>query len=816
MKEGERSTIFIVEDDRSISELIEKTLAEQGLKTVCYYSGKELLNQIQRKNNSLLLIDYNLPDGKALHFIRKLAEKGINPPFIVMTAAGNEEAAVEAIREGAADYIIKNSGFYKILPALLHRLIKKEKTETEARIRNKLYGQLQNAITEAVIVVRNDAKASVCDWNRAAEDLLGWHAEEMLGNPMATICSDFESLQSNSNAANKDEGRQRAIIKGKDNREVEVELNFICQYDELDELHSWLIICRPYEVEQNKEQSTDDSYSQVDKEDLWVTLTVVSSIIEIGDFEQSAAIVHRAAKKLIGAKAGYIALLSDSGEENDVVYLDPGEYDCNVDPSIPMPVHGLRAVAYKTGKVVYDNDFANSPHWKFMPKGHVILDNVLFAPLILNGEPVGLMGLSNKPGGFTDKDCITATMFARYASLALYNSKLISQCNENIEKYKLIVENTSDAIWTMDSNGKFLHLSPSIFNLTGFYPDELYNSDLSKIVCDNSLGIIYQGLQNNKQSSLRGEPLKGGTFNIDQHHKDGRIIHTEASVNPVYDEKGSLKFYLGVSRDISEKVRIEEEIRTLNRMLKSKNKELEQIVYITSHDFRSPLVNIDGFIKQIEKQLQKIEFAIQDEDEAALKNDCLPVLKDRFPEYFKYIKASTNKMDDLIKAMLQFSRLGRSVPRIEPLNMNDLITKVTSLFEYKLNANGFVVIKDDLLPCSADATLLNQLFSNLFDNAIKYRKPEGDHIIRISSSIEGLELKYSFEDNGIGISDELSSTVFDLFFQENKASSGEGMGLTQARKIMDLHNGRIELESQKGIMTRFTIFLPVLAKSLLL
>ena len=123
-------------------------------------------------------------------------------------------------------------------------------------------------------------------------------------------------------------------------------------------------------------------------------------ILEIRKFNVTARYIFDSCKDLIGASAGYIALLSKDGTENEVLFLDSGGLPCSVDPSLPMPIRGLRAEAYRTGKTVYDNKFSGSEWVKYIPERHVSLENVLFAPLVIEGKAVGLLGLANKPGGF--------------------------------------------------------------------------------------------------------------------------------------------------------------------------------------------------------------------------------------------------------------------------------------------------------------------------------------------------------------------------------------------------------------------------------
>ena len=169
-------------------------------------------------------------------------------------------------------------------------------------------------------------------------------------------------------------------------------------------------------------------------------LNASRSVLKNKEFQDSARAIFDVAKGLIGATAGYVALLSKNGKENEVLFLDSGGLPCTVDPSLPMPIRGLRAQAYNSRKVAVENDFKGSEWRKFMPEGHVQLKNVLFAPLTIEGRAVGVIGLANKQGGFTERDAQMAAGFGEIASVALANSRNLEKLEENKKEMKTYSE----------------------------------------------------------------------------------------------------------------------------------------------------------------------------------------------------------------------------------------------------------------------------------------------------------------------------------------------------------------------------------------
>lgn len=170
-------------------------------------------------------------------------------------------------------------------------------------------------------------------------------------------------------------------------------------------------------------------------------LIAAKTVLHNRGFKSSARVIFDSCKELLGATSGYVALLSDDGKDNIVLFLESGGFPCSVDPSLPMPIRGLRALTYNTGEVKFENSFHKSEWTKYLPKGHIELENVLFSPLKVDGKTVGIMGLANKPGGFTDHDAQIGLAFGDIASIALINSNMIDMLEENQKKLTAYSEN---------------------------------------------------------------------------------------------------------------------------------------------------------------------------------------------------------------------------------------------------------------------------------------------------------------------------------------------------------------------------------------
>lgn len=162
-------------------------------------------------------------------------------------------------------------------------------------------------------------------------------------------------------------------------------------------------------------------------------LVASRSVLRLDRFETTARAIFDQACHLTGAVSGYVALLSDHGDENEVVFLEAGGLPCSVDPDLPMPIRGLRELAYREARAVWENDFMASGWAAYLPDGHVDLGNVLFAPLTIEGTTCGIMGLANKPGGFTERDAELASALGDLCAIALHNSRTMEQLEVTVD-----------------------------------------------------------------------------------------------------------------------------------------------------------------------------------------------------------------------------------------------------------------------------------------------------------------------------------------------------------------------------------------------
>jgi len=168
-------------------------------------------------------------------------------------------------------------------------------------------------------------------------------------------------------------------------------------------------------------------------------LNASRAILKHASFEDAARAIFDETRGLTGAVSGYVALMSEDGRENEVLFLEAGGLDCDVDPELPMPIRGLREVAYRTRNPVFDNDFARGRWQKFLPVGHVTLHNVMFVPLNIGDKTLGVMGLANKPKPFNRRDLEIGAALGDLCAVALSNSRNLDRLREIIQEQKQLL-----------------------------------------------------------------------------------------------------------------------------------------------------------------------------------------------------------------------------------------------------------------------------------------------------------------------------------------------------------------------------------------
>lgn len=251
------------------------------------------------------------------------------------------------------------------------------------------------------------------------------------------------------------------------------------------------------------------------------------------------------------------------------------------------------------------------------------------------------------------------------------------------------------------------------------------------------------------------------------------------------------RLYDTVQKELAERKRIEAARETLIQELEAKNTELERFTYTVSHDLKSPLVTIQGFLGFLEK-------------------DALDGQVDRLQADITHIRSATNKMHHLLGDLLTLSRIGRLINPPQRILFSDLVQEAMHMVTGRLQEYHVqVVIQPEMPHVYGDRVRLVEALQNLLDNAIKFRESQVTPHIEIGMEMMDAEPVFYVRDNGRGIEPRYHEQVFGLFERLDVNVEGTGIGLALVKRIVEVHNGRIWVQSVgMGEGTTFYFTLP--------
>lgn len=355
-----------------------------------------------------------------------------------------------------------------------------------------------------------------------------------------------------------------------------------------------------------------------------------------------------------------------------------------------------------------------------------------------------------------------------------------------------------------DAAGKITHINDKFCAISKYSRAELLGQDHRIINSRHHPREFFRDLW---QTVRRGEVWQG---EIKNRAKDGTFYWVATTIYPFLNGAGTPVQYVAIRTDITTRKAAEAELQQFAADLAEKNKEFEMIVYTVSHDLRSPLVNVQGFGRQLARACEEMRGAIAAAPEGRVAAAALAQpMETTIPQALRFITAGVNKMEMLLAGLLRYSRLGRVTLTLRPLGMDDLLAEIVAAMKFQIDQAQAEVRVEPLPDCLGDGTQTNQVFSNLIDNALKYRDPARPLRVTVAGRTEAGRAIYTIADNGIGIAPAHHAKVFEIFHRlDPEVTNGDGLGLTIAQRILERQHGSIWVESQAGRGSTFFVSLP--------
>ncbi len=351
------------------------------------------------------------------------------------------------------------------------------------------------------------------------------------------------------------------------------------------------------------------------------------------------------------------------------------------------------------------------------------------------------------------------------------------------EQYRQLFESLQDVFYRTDTEGRILIVSPSVEGVFGYTPEEVEGEDLA--------GTFYW--DPDERPAFLNRLKKNGQVRDHRtrcKNRDGKQVWVSTNASYHKDGKGRVLGVEGITRDITEQVKAEEQLARTMETLKRSNRDLEQFAYVASHDLQEPLRMISGFVQLLDKQFRGKMDQIAD-------------------EYLDFIVESTSRMQQQIRDLLTYSRVGREGRTFRTVQCDRVMERVEDNLGLAMKESKARLTRDPLPRVFADESQILMLLQNLVYNALKY-KGEDPPRIHVSCRREDGDHLFSVEDNGMGIDPRFHDRIFQIFqrLHARDEYSGTGIGLALCKRIVENHGGRIWVKSAEGEGSTFYFTMP--------
>jgi PAS domain S-box-containing protein len=620
-----------------------------------------------------------------------------------------------------------------------------------------------------------DASGYIVSWNDGAEKIKGYKAEEIIGKHISIFYTK-EELQRNEPEQNLKIAKEKGHFESDSLRVRKggslfwANVVFTAIYDDKKQLRGFAKVTRDITERRNNELQI-----QKQKQEIQDFIDSMSTLCTKLSTDGKILMVNKTALQATGLSME--ELLRTNFTEGQWWAFNP-EVHSRVRDAFKKACSGI-AINYDENIFVF---------------GQVLTINFSLIPIL-------------KPDGSVDyivgegRD-ITAQKKAE-EEIRKLNTGLEKRVEEKThevitkeKRFRTMIEKNSDMMTLATPDGKLLYSSPSLTNVLGYSEEELTTIPAFELIHPDDVPGLIERMQ-----QIIDTP--GKSFYRQQRllNKDGRWIWCEGTVTNLLHDP-NIRALVSNFRNITERKKAEEEIKILNESLEKKvtdrtaqleavNKELEAFTYSVSHDLRAPLRIIDGYTEMLVSDYQN-------------------KLDEEAKRMFGIITGNVRKMGQLIDDLLNLSQTGRKELLLYPADMNKL---VKSVIDEQLSLNGEKppdIKIENLLPAKCDSGLLQQVWSNLISNAIKYSGKQEKPVIRINSFRQNGEIVYQIKDNGVGFDMKYAGQLFGVFQRLHKATEfeGTGVGLALVKRIVAKHNGRVWAESEPGKGAIFFFSLP--------
>lgn len=740
--------ILHLEDSVNDSELIFSLIEKGNIK--CDYflveNEKDFLKILETETIDIILCDYNLPDYNGNDALKIVREKYSFIPFIFVSGTIGEDTAIEAMINGATDYVLKNK-MERLVPA-----IKRALKEHELAVKNKLseeflvisetrYRRLFEAARDGILIL--DAETGmIVDVNPFLIELLGYTHDEFLGKAIWDI-GLFKDVFANEHKflelqETKYIRYEDLPLKTANGEKVYVE--FVSNvYDVNGEE---VIQCNIRDITKRKKAEEDIINSRN-------LLQRIIDLLPIRIFWKDNNLNFLGCNKIFA---------EDAGKERSADLIGKDDFQMNWKEQAEIyRQDDLNVINSGIPKLNYEEI-------QTTPEGEKIWLNTSKVPLTnFQGTIIGILG---------SYESITKRKNAE------------KELRDSEEKYRSLVENMGEGVGITDENERFIFVNPAGEKIFGVAKGGLNSLGLENFTKKEK----FKNLTDRTKERLKG---KNEVYELEIHLMDGSKKDILVTATPRFDDN-VFKGTFGIFSDITEqKIAVQEIIKAKEKAEEMSRLKMNFLANM-SHEIRTPLNGILGFADILKSELKD-------------------------PEHLKFadrINKSGYRLMETLDLILSFAKLEAEKQDVfySNVNLKDVIDEILKSFEAVANGKNLflrLIENEKNMVSYLDERFLRQIMNNLLNNAIKYTITGG---ITVTLSKINSNLIIKVLDTGIGIAKEYQGIIFDEFRQESEGHGrnfqGTGLGLSITKRFVELLNGTIEVNSDVGIGSTFTLTFP--------
>lgn len=655
----------------------------------------------------------------------------------------------------------------------------KELKDSEEKYRNLFEG-----VRDAVYT--SDADGRLTEINQAGVELWGYKSkEELLGlNVLEVHAKPDDWKRYRESVHNKGFVKDFEVkSKTKDGRELVLSITSNVKRDGNGEVIGYEGIIRDVTEKKMVENKLSEIYKLAQE----MTLTT--------DLDEILNICLDSMEKTLKLDNCSILLIDD---EKDELCMKAWRGDVGSVDKLRLPLYGDKGITVWVVKyalpLIVGDVSKDKRYVAISPK----MRSEIAVPLKVKNKTIGVIDAqSDELNAFDEDDLKLLQTLAVETATAIENVRLYDELKKSEGKYRNLVDNANDIIFALDLRGNFTFANYKATEVTGYSIEELLNMNINEIVVLDDMMKIHKKFQRR----IRGEDVPA--FDIDIITKSFKHVTLELNISPI-TMNGKVVGIQAIARDVSSLKVMQNELIESYRKLETAYEELKELdrmktdfINIASHELRTPVVPIVGYID-------------------LFKMDKDNNLTEKQRSYLEIIERNLERLNKLIDSMLDISRLEGKKAKIVPekVSLTEIVEEIIEDFRLKIDEKGhelIVDLKDDLPKITADRQKLTQVFSNLISNAIKYTPENGR--IEISMKIDNGQYHITVKDNGVGIPLRDQGKIFKPFYLANQSLTREdgrvGLGLAISKGNIELHGGKIWVESEEGKGSTFHVTLPL-------